>query len=244
MKMTFSKQFKKGFTLIELLVVIAILGALAGVSYPLIMSMIENGNITAANKTCKDIVAGVQGYKDDNGGLPVDWEKVEDEEAEVLVLTTNGTDDANFVHIMFNTEVGKEVAQTNKAYIQADSVSEMMNGLYEDGDVAGLYDPWGEPYYVFLRADADGSLVDPFTNSVVRNQWCLAYSTGGDKLGKHHDLEQPRGGKANKKKGKKKDKKDKKKKDADEEPLRYPDYTEEEQEQISDNVYSWKKVDD
>lgn len=238
--MTFSHQLKKGFTLIELLVVIAILGALAGVSYPLIMSMIENGNITAANKTCKDIVAGIQSYKDDNGGIPVNWDKVDDEAAEIVVLTTNGEDDADFVHIMFNTEVGKDVANTNKEYIKADSVNEMMNGLYEDGDVAGLYDPWGEPYYVFIRSEADGSLVDPFTNSILRNQWCIAYSTGGDKLGKHHDIEQPRGGKASKKKGKK----DKKKKAAEEEPLRYPDYTEEEQEQISDNVYSWKKVDE
>ena len=58
MKATFSHQLKKGFTLVELLVVIAILGALAGVSYPLITSLISQGDVTAANKTCKDIVSG------------------------------------------------------------------------------------------------------------------------------------------------------------------------------------------
>lgn len=237
MKITFSHQLKKGFTLIELLVVIAILGALAGISYPLITSMIENGNITAANKTCKDIVAGVQTYKDENGDLPINWDKVEDDGADVIVLTTDGENDADFVHVMFNTEVGKDVAQTTKPYIKADSVEDKMAGLYEEGEVAGLYDPWGEPYYVFLRADADGSLTDPFTNAVLRNQWCIAYSTGGDRAGKHHEVDQP-------KPSKKKKSKKKKDKDVEEEPLRYPDYTEDEQEEILDNVYSWKKVDD
>lgn len=243
MKMTFSHQLKKGFTLVELLVVIAIMAALAGVSYPIITSMIENSNITAANKVCKDIVSGVQGFKDDNGDLPINWDKV-DENAQIIVLTTDGENDADFTHIMFNTEVGKEVANTNKPYIKADTVEDKMGGLYEEGETAGLYDPWGEPYYIFMLPDAEGSLTDPFTNTVLRNQWCIAYSTGTDRAGKHHDVDQPRAktSKPNKKKSTKKDKK--KDKDEEETPLRYPDYTEEEQESISDNVYSWKKTDD
>ena len=241
MKATFSHQLKKGFTLVELLVVIAILGALAGISYPLITSFISQGDVTAANKTCKDIVSGVKNFKDDMGDLPVNWEKVEDESAEVVVLTTDCENDADFVHIMFNTEVGKDVAQTTKAYMAADSVTERIGGLYEDGELAGLFDPWGEPYYIFVRSNAEGSLTDPFTNSVLRNQWCIAYSTGIDKAGKHHDLEQPRGKAAKKPKKGKKNKKDK---EEEEEPLKYPDYSEAEQEDIADNVYSWKKVDD
>ncbi len=243
MKMTFSHQLKKGFTLVELLVVIAILGALAGVAYPLITSFMEQGNITAANKACKDIVQGVQNYKDEAGDLPVNWDKVEDEGAEVVSLTTDGEHDADFIHIMFNTEIGKEVANTQKAYMKADSTEERIGGLFEEGDVAALYDPWGQPYYVFIRSDADGSLTDPFTNKVLRNQWCIAYSTGTDTLGKHHELDQPRSKSAKKPKKAKKNKKDKDK-DVEEEPLKYPDYTEAEQEEIADNVYSWKKVED
>ena len=243
MKMTFSHQAKKGFTLIELLVVIAILGALAGVGIPTVLSMIERSNVTAANKVCKDLVAGVQAFKDDHGVLPYNEEKIDDSESEVIVLTTDGENDADLVHILFNTEIGKDFNTEGRPYIKTDSVEDPTGGLYENGDVAGLYDPWGSPYYVFMRTSAEGSLTDPFTNTLLRNQYCIAYSTGTDRVGKHHDLDAPKAKSTKKGKNKKK-KKSKDEEDVSDEPLRYPDYTAAEQEQIADNVYSWKKTED
>ena len=66
MKTTFSQQQKKGFTLIELLVVIVILGSLAAVSYPLITSFMEKGDITKAKKTCDDLISGIKTYHQEN----------------------------------------------------------------------------------------------------------------------------------------------------------------------------------
>lgn len=244
MKTTFTYKHKKGFTLIELLVVIAILATLAGVSYPIITSFLNSGDISTANKTCKDIVAGIENFKNDHSGaLPLDPEAFEDHNSDVVALVTNGTDDAQLIKVLTNQE--QEINEMRKPYLMAETAEGRQDGLFVDGENVGLYDPWGEPYYVFLHLAGEGSLVDPFTNTKVLNKYCLAYSTGPDKLGMHHEITSltPKKGKSNKKSSKKKSNK---KKDEVEsaDTLRYPDYTEEEQETISDNVYSWKKSED
>ncbi|MBQ3524998.1 MAG: prepilin-type N-terminal cleavage/methylation domain-containing protein [Akkermansia sp.] len=244
MKTTFAYKNKKGFTLIELLVVIAILAVLAGVSYPIITGFMDSGPKSVANKACKDIVAGVQSYKEDhNGKLPVEDAIYDDSNSDTVVLTTNGKDDALLISILVNSGDGKDYNEKNKPYLKAETAEGPFEGLYvgEDGGV-GFYDPWGQPYYVFLNLTGEGELVDPFTNTKLINQFCIAYSTGKDTLGKHHDATV--GSKAPKGKKGKKNKKSKKDKDSETEPLKYPDYTEEEQEQIGDNVYSWKTVEE
>ena len=254
MKTTFSQQQKKGFTLIELLVVIVILGSLAAVSYPLITSFMEKGDITKAKKTCDDLIGGIKTYHQDHTDLPIDWEKLEGEST-VIELTTDGENDADLVHVLFNTERGKEVGAGTKAYMSADSVKTKADGLFIDGDVAALYDPWGKPYHIILNTDTDGSLTDPFDNRTLQNVWCIAYSTGPDALGEHHSLQESKvttkskqkssaKGKDKGKKSSQKDKKNKKGEESEsEEPLQYPAYTEEENEAIEDNVYSWKSED-
>lgn len=256
MKINFSQQSKKGFTLIELLVVIVILGALAAVSYPLITSFMEKGDITKANKTCKDLASAASTYYQDNTDLPINWDKVS-EDAKVVELSTDGENDADLVHILFYTETGKELTAGNnsrKAYIKADSVKEKADGLYQDGELAALYDPWGQPYHIILNlADPEqGSLTDPFDNSILQNEFCIVYSTGPDAKGQHHAIEanqaltsaqvSAKTSKKNDKKGKK-GKKGKAEESDAESKLAYPAYSEEENEAIEDNVYSWKTVD-
>ena len=241
MKTTFTSKHKKGFTLIELLVVIAILATLAGVSYPIITSFMNSGDISSANKATKDIVAGIESFKNDHSGsLPIDPEAFEDHNSDVVVLVTNGKDDAQLIKVLTNQE--QEINEMRKPYLMAETAEGPQDGLFVDGEDVGLYDPWGEPYYVFLHLAGEGSLVDPFTNTKVLNKYCLAYSTGPDKLGKHITSLTPKKGKSNKKGSKKKSKKKDETESADD--LRYPDYTEDEQETISDNVYSWKKSED
>ena len=245
MKTTFTSKIKKGFTLIELLVVIAIMATLAGVGYPIIMGMMEKADISTANKACTDIVAGIESFKNDHSGaLPIDTEAFENLNSDVVELTTNGKEDAQLIKVLTNQE--DVINEKRTVYLKADTAEGPMEGLFVDGDEIGFYDPWGEPYHVILNLTGEGSLVDPFTNTKVLNKYCLVYSTGVDKLGKHHELSTP--APKNTKKGGKKGKKDSKKKKKDEaesaDTLRYPDYTEDEQEQILDNVYSWKKTEE
>ena len=221
------------------------MATLAGVGYPIIMGMMERADISKANKACTDIVAGIEQFKSEHSGaLPIDTEVFKNQNSDVVELTTNGKEDAQLIKVLTNQE--DVINEKRKVYLEADTAEGPMEGLFVDGDEIGFYDPWGEPYHVILNLTGEGSLVDPFTNTKVLNKYCLVYSTGADKLGKHHELSTP--APKNTKKGGKKGKKDSKKKKKDEaesaDSLRYPDYTEDEQEQILDNVYSWKKTEE
>ena len=118
----------------------------------------------------------------------------------MVELTTDGENDAQLIKVLTNQEEG--INEKNKIYLAAETSEGPQEGLFVDGDKIGFYDPWGEPYHVILNLTGEGSLVDPFTNSKVLNKYCLVYSTGADKLGKHHELttSTPKKGKKNNKK--------------------------------------------
>jgi hypothetical protein len=50
----------------------------------------------------------------------------------------------------------------------------------EDGTHAELFDPWGNPYHLFLNYDYDNELKDPFTGQIIKDQKVLIWSPGPD----------------------------------------------------------------
>ncbi len=217
MKMTLTSQFKKGFTLIELLVVIAILATLAGISYPVVMGQINSANETAARKTCLDIVQGVTQFQQDYGSLPYQTDMCEvgeDNNYQVAISTTDGND-AGLVAILTNREEGDDRLNTNRqTYLRSDEQDKKADGLYVDptSGALGLYDPWGNPYYIIMCDDEEIGTIDPFTGKKVRNKICLVYSLGADSAGKPSAS-----------------------------PAAAAAASEEEADAQEDNIYSWKK---
>lgn len=229
MKMTFTTYNKKGFTLIELLVVIAILATLAGISSPIIMGQMEAARESTARKTCLDIVEGATQFRTDYGVLPFRTDEAEPSEENnyQVSLTTEVGSDAGMLAILTNREEDDDSRMnTNKEYyIRSDVQEKKAEGLYEDpatGELVGLYDPWGKPYYVLMCEENEGC-TDPFTGKKLRSKNCIAYSTGVNGIGKAPDRIPARGKKKNKN-------------------AEMTVEEEEAEEAISDNIYSWKKV--
>ena len=231
MKMTFTTHQKKGFTLIELLVVIAILATLAGISSPIIMSQMEAARESTARKTCLDIVEGATRFRTDYGVLPFRTDEAEptEENNYQVSLSTEVGSDAGMLAILTNREEDDDNRMnTNKDYyIRSDVQEKKAEGLYEDpatGDLVGLYDPWGKPYYVLMCEENDGC-TDPFTGKKLRSKNCIAYSLGVNGTGKAPETI-PTTGKRNKK---------------DKKNTEMTIEEEEAEEAIADNIYSWKK---
>ena len=227
MKISTGSPFRRGFTLIELIVVIAILGTLAGISYPAIMGFQENARVSAANKTCVDIVAGVSHFKQDhNGILPYYPNSAKPNRDDQIFLTTEAGKDAGLVSVLTGYEENDEKLNiNNEAYMKPTRAEEPRDGLFgESADELSLYDPWGMPYYVVLCESLDGC-IDPFTNKRIRRENCLVYSTGPDKEG----ISRAHLGKAAKKAGKKMT------------AAQKAAAAEEAEDALIDNVYSWKK---
>lgn len=227
MKRTLVSKHYRGFTLLELIVVIMILATLGGIAYPTIMSFLENGRISAANKTCMDIVAGVAQFKQDhNGVLPYQSSRLKpDRDDQVYIVTRAGKDGTMVAVLTGYEEDDSRLNANNEAYIKPTKADKKKDGLHgETASELSLFDPWGEPYYVVLSESMEGC-IDPFTNKRVRRESCIVYSTGKDCLGvaPAHSGKKLRSTKA-KTKGQK------------------AQAAEEAEEALEDNIYSWKKT--
>jgi prepilin-type N-terminal cleavage/methylation domain-containing protein/prepilin-type processing-associated H-X9-DG protein len=90
---------KKGFSLTEILIVIAILGVLAGIAYPVGISMLAKSRETACIGNLKTIGVGLQSYlSDNNNRLPVlalgrSSRNAEEPVLETLLLPFIGSED-------------------------------------------------------------------------------------------------------------------------------------------------------
>lgn len=217
----------KGFTLIELIVVIAILATLASIAYPTYMSFMDDAKRTSSAKTCADIVEAVTRFRSDNNGmLPYTADAVKPDKNDQIFLKTADGEDADMLKILTNREEDEDnrLNSLKEFYLRSTEVEEPVDGLYTNpnNDELGLYDPWGNPYYVVLCEEEDGCL-DPFARKKrLRNKPCIVYGLGPDGLGVA-----PNGKVA-------------KKKAANKEEAEIA--AEEEADAILDNVYSWKKV--
>lgn len=226
-----------GFTLIELIIVIAIMATLAGIAFPVYMSMQTDAARMASKKSCTDIVSAVESYKQDNNGmLPYNTEMVEPDEKDQMYLTTQAGQDADLIKVLTNREgddVERRLNTTRSIYLRADEQEQPKDGLYIDsiGELS-FYDSWGKPYHIILCEEDEGAM-DPFTSRRYRGKNCLVYGTGPDGEGSVVPDAAP-----SEKKGNKKKKMTKAEKKAAAEAAAAA--AEQLAETLEDNVYSWK----
>lgn len=76
MKLQTLKKKKKGFTLLELLVVLAILAILIAIAIPVYKNQKEKAARTAHNANVRVLETAVESYRQDNGKLPEDLDKL------------------------------------------------------------------------------------------------------------------------------------------------------------------------
>ena len=76
MKLQSLKKKKKGFTLLERLVVLAILAILIAIAIPVYKGQKEKAAITAHNANVRVLETAVESYRQDNGKLPEDLDKL------------------------------------------------------------------------------------------------------------------------------------------------------------------------
>lgn len=76
MKLQTLKKKKKAFTLLELLVVLAILAILIAIAIPVYKGQKEKAARTAHNANVRVLETAVESYRQDNGKLPEDLDKL------------------------------------------------------------------------------------------------------------------------------------------------------------------------
>lgn len=153
----------QGFTLVELLVVIVIIAILATLGMAVGHGALHRARLVTAQAAATNVANGVEQFYSEYHLLPD---------------PTGGTTEDNFGD-PFETDAASGIAlleiiagleednddMQNERKLRMLSVKEADKGrrggiVYSsDGDsIEGLFDPWGEPYYIILDYDYDGRL--------------------------------------------------------------------------------------
>lgn len=138
---------KKGFTLIELLVVIAIIAVLAAAGFAGGNAALQKARKVTAQAAATSVVTAIDQFYTEYSSLPSGSGKMETE-------TPNG-DGVKLLNILAALEGSGDIENERKIKFLSlkESTSGNRDGVVYDntGDkITGLYDPWGEPYFIHL----------------------------------------------------------------------------------------------
>jgi prepilin-type N-terminal cleavage/methylation domain-containing protein len=159
MKTPFNKGAKHGFTLVELLVVIVIISILATLGFSVGVGALHKARKVTALSAATNIANAVEQFYSEYHVLPDPTDAATEDNGASPYVTDSG-DGVTLLEILAGFE-----DEQNERKIRFLSVKEAEKGnrggiVYNGtGDaVVGLFDPWGEPYYIVLDYDYDGRL--------------------------------------------------------------------------------------
>lgn len=171
-----------GFTLVELLVVIAIIAVLAAAGFAGGNAAMQRARKVAAQAVATSIATGVEQFYTEYSALP---------DVGSDSVTTDSADGVLLLNILAGKEGdppqnARKVRFFSAKEAKGGSANPRDGATYDEdtGAFEGLYDPWGEPYYIVLDTEYDDELeVDPAGENdpvTLRGRKVAAYSLGVD----------------------------------------------------------------
>lgn len=185
MKSPTNNRNPQGFTLVELLVVIVIIAVLATLGFSVGNGALQRARKVTAQSAAANVANAVEQFYSEYHLLPDPADgSTEDNNPP---YTTDSGDGITLLEILSGFE-----DEQNERKMRFLSVKESDKGnrggiVYNDSgdEIVGLFDPWGEPYYIVLDYDYDGRL--EFTPSSaysydakLNNKRVAVYSLGTD----------------------------------------------------------------
>lgn len=176
-----NKAIPRGFTLVELLVVIAIIAVLAAAGFAGGNAAMQRARKVSAQSVATSIATGVEQFYTEYSALP---------DVGSDSVTTNTGGGVNLLNILAGKETSTPIQNARKIRFFSAKEAKGSGANARDGATynasnafTGLYDPWGQPYYVELDDDYDDTLTfTPQGSSAVtlRGRRVAAYSLGVD----------------------------------------------------------------
>jgi prepilin-type N-terminal cleavage/methylation domain-containing protein len=188
MKIQLKQTTHRGFTLVELLVVIAIIAILSALGSGVYINALQKARIVTAQNSATNVANAVEAFYSEYRLLPDPAGDATEDNDPYSSTDSNGR---ILLDILAGFEDDSDDMQNDRK-MKFLGVKEAENGnrggiVYNsDGDgVVGLYDSWGQPFYIILDYDYDGRL--EFTPSTaytydvkLNNKHVAVYSLGTD----------------------------------------------------------------
>lgn len=180
-----------GFTLVELLVVISIIVVLAAMTFAGINIALTRQKKVQTQTNATGLYQAIEGFYQQYSRLP-DFGGTGDE------ARTEGQSGTELLTILLGKEELNNSTQNKKQirFLNVDETKMKNKGglLYSNGGSGatpeGLYDAWGNAFYVKMDTEYDNEMQDPLkSGNVVRNKVVIVYSSGPDgKIGTQDDI--------------------------------------------------------
>lgn len=184
MKTPPSHRRPSGFTLVELLVVIAIIAVLASAGFAAGNVAMNKAKKVTAQAAAQSIVSAVDSFYSENSALPVPSGNASAEGGSKY--ESNSVDGLKILNILTGLE--DEVNTRKVRYLTIKEAKSKKGGIVYNTsgkEVTGLYDPWGNPYFIVLDTNYEERLkVKPGNvETTLNGRRCAVYSFGQDKKG-------------------------------------------------------------
>jgi prepilin-type N-terminal cleavage/methylation domain-containing protein len=155
MKSSSEKNVKRGFTLVELLVVIAIIATLAAASFAIGPKMMNKARKLSAEAMATSIQLAADQFYTEYSALPDPGTNDSDTE-----FNTTLVDGITLLEILAGVDDGDQNARKMR-FLSGKEAKNSKDGIEygSTGDsIVGMYDPWGQPFYIWLDYDYDERL--------------------------------------------------------------------------------------
>jgi prepilin-type N-terminal cleavage/methylation domain-containing protein len=172
---------RRGFTLIELLVVIAIIAVLAAAGFTAGAAALNRARKTTAQADAVAVQQAVDAFYSEYGILPFSGDPP-------TQVKTDGGDGVEMLEVLLARETGASPVNTRGIrFLNVKEGKKKGTGgsgglVYDDKQVRGLYDPWGNGYTVVFNSQYEDSFSftpEGLSTSVTLNGRNVAvYSTG------------------------------------------------------------------
>jgi prepilin-type N-terminal cleavage/methylation domain-containing protein len=191
MKIQVKRTFRRGFTLVELLVVVVIIAVLASIGFAVSLGALQRARMVTSLSSATNVANAVEAFYSEYNLLPAPVAGAPDED-NTPAYKTDANDGIDILEVLSRLEADNDDMQ-NERKINFLSLKEADKGnrdgivFNSTGDaVTGLFDAWGQPFYMVIDYDYDGRLdFDVETtgysyNVKLNNKHIAVYSLGAD----------------------------------------------------------------
>lgn len=172
-----------GFTLVELLIVIAIIMVLAALGFAGVQTAMKRAKTVQSLNIATNLAMGIQNFYDEYGSLPTS-------NATTAEISTDSGEGVNLLRVLLAQEANSGSALNTKYtnFLTIKTAKGRKAGLDygNSGTTAlGLYDAWGEPFYVVFDDDYNDEIENPIKvgndPTIIRGAKAIVYSKGADR---------------------------------------------------------------
>lgn len=171
-----------GFTLVELLVVISIIVVLASAGFGVALKVQNTARKKTAEAAAQNIVLAVNSFYSDYNTMPVPTGTQSTKGG--TQFESNTGDGLKVLNILSGLE--EEINTRKVKYLNIAEAKNKKAGIVYNKtgtEVTGLFDPWGNPYYIIMDTDYVERLEFKLNNKPVtlNGRRTAVYSAGQDK---------------------------------------------------------------